>query len=224
MRGSAPSIGTSCHLVALSLLLVSPFLAVPRRLTAEAEVERLQSQRQRQAERAERERETETARYMQSVYLHYLHVVDADPAPVTWALGAKCAHSTLCVVKGDEQETMKIPCGTKTIGQMDRTKEKEKMQKKEAEAPFQGARQPPRASKARLIKKSSCGFWVSPFRILQVLVLFWSVPYADGFQLEMVGALSASLDHHCPSGFLCRASFHGLAQPWLGKCFCRNRW
>ena len=58
MRGSAPSIGTSCHLVALSLLLVSPFLAVPRRLTAEAEVERLQSQRQRQAERAkERDRQ-----------------------------------------------------------------------------------------------------------------------------------------------------------------------
>ena len=56
-----------------------------------------------------------------------------------------------------------------------------------------------------------------PFMILGVLVLFWSVPYADGFQLEMVGALSASLDHHCPSGFLCRASSHGLAQPWLGN-------
>ena len=155
--------------------------------------------------------------YIFSVYLHYLHVVDADTAPVTGALGAKCAHSTLCVVKGDEQEIIKIPCGTKLIGQMDRTKEKEKMQKKEAEAPFQEARQPPRTPKARLIKKSPCGFWVSPFRILQVLVLFWSVPYVDGFQLEMVGALSASLDHHCPSGFLCRASFHGLAQPWLGN-------
>ena len=70
---------------------------------------------------------------------------------------------------------------------------------------------------ARSTKKPSRGFWVFPFMILGVLVLFWSVPYADGFQLEMVGALSASLDHHCPSGFLCRASFHGLAQPWLGN-------
>ena len=34
--------------------------------------------------------------------------------------------------------------------------------------------------------------------------------------LQMVGALSASLDHHCPSGFLCRATSNGLlAQPWL---------
>ena len=46
--------------------------------------------------------------------------------------------------------------------------------------------------------------------------MFWLVTYADGCQLEMVGALSASLDHHCPSGFLCRAESNGLfAQPWL---------
>ena len=75
-----------------------------------------------------------------SVYMHHLLEVDADPAPVPW--GAECALSTVCFVGHEEQEIIKIPSGTKTIGQMDRTKEKENMHGKEAEEPFQEAQSP----------------------------------------------------------------------------------
>ena len=75
-----------------------------------------------------------------SVYMHHLLEVDADPAPVPW--GAECALSAVCCVGHEEQEIIKIPSGTKTIGQMDRTKEKENMHGKEAEEPFQEAQSP----------------------------------------------------------------------------------